>query len=167
MSKPASPEKVPKEPVPDYASKRFLIVDDEVFMLGQLERLLKLSKPGGITKASDGGSALRAIKDAASQFDCIITDFDMKPLNGLQLLSAIRLGVNPAIPRDQRFIKLTGNPDAAVLDAARAFDVSAFLAKPVTAEKLYETLARVLQSPEQVKPADAYRAIKLPTSSQA
>ena len=155
------------DPLPDYASRRFLIVDDEPFMLGTHERMLKLCNAGLIAKASDGGSALRAIKDAPAQFDCIITDFDMKPINGLQLLSVIRLGVNPMIPRGQRLIMLTGNLDADVRDAALSLDVNGFVAKPIGLQTLYQTIDQVLQAPERLKPADAYRTVKLPLSSAA
>ncbi len=155
----------PMEPLPDYSSKRFLLVDDEAFILGMHERMLKQCRAGLIVTASDGGSALRAIKDGATQFDCIITDFDMKPLSGLQLLSAIRLGVNPLIPRGQRIIMLTGNPDAEVMNAALALDVNGFIAKSAARQTLYRTINQVLQKPEQVKPADVYRTVKLPTSS--
>lgn len=148
--------------LPDYSSNRFLIVDDEAFMLGHLERLLKLCKAGHIVKATDGGTALRAIEDESNQFDCVITDFDMKPLNGLQLLSAIRLGTNPKIPREQRLIMLTGNSDTAVIDGARALDASGFIAKPVKPETLFPVIDQVLNSPGQVRPVEHYRAISLP-----
>ena len=154
-------------PLPDYASRRFMIVDDEAFMLGQLERLLKLGKPGVIVKASDGGSALRVMRDESGHFDCIITDFDMRPINGLQLLSAIRLGVNPRIPRSQRLILLTGNSDMTVMDAARALDVNGFLAKPVKPDTLFPIIDQVLNSREHIQSVEAYRAIKLPISSLA
>ena len=148
--------------LPDYSFKRFLIVYDQAFMLGHLERLLKLCKTGHIVKANDGGTALRAIEDEPNQCDCVITDFDMKPLNGLQLLSAMRLGTNPGTPHEQRLIMLTGNSDAAVIDGARALDVDGFIAKPVKPETLFPVINQALNSPSQVRPAAFYRAITMP-----
>ena len=84
------------ENMPDYSSKRFLIVDDEVFMLSLIERTLKECKAGMILKASDGGAALRAIRDEFTQVDCIISDYNMKPINGLQLLQGTRVGIKAA-----------------------------------------------------------------------
>jgi DNA-binding NarL/FixJ family response regulator len=155
------------EHLPNYASYRFLIVDDEPFMLGAHVRMLKMCQAGFIETARDGASALRAIKDGSMQIDCIITDFDMKPMNGLQLLSAIRLGVNPLIPRGQRFIMLTGNADADVVEAARALDVNGFIVKPVTPDVLCLTINQVLHDARQLRAADAYRTITLPISSLA
>ena len=73
---------------------RILIADDEPFMLGIIERYLKDCNAGVIMKAMDGGTALRTIKDNFTQVDCIISDFNMKPINGLQLLQGVRMGVN-------------------------------------------------------------------------
>lgn len=147
---------------PDYASKRFLIVDDEVFMLGSVERMLKQCHAALILKASDGAKALRSITDDLTQVDCVISDFNMKPVNGLQLLQGIRLGINPKIPRDQPFILLTGNTDADVAEAATALHVNEVLMKPVTPEKLYQTIDKVFGRSIALKGADQYRSIKLP-----
>ncbi len=150
------------EKLPDYSSKRFLIVDDEVFMLGLIERMLKECKAGVIMKANDGGQALRAIKDNFTQVDCIISDFNMKPINGLQLLQGIRLGVNPKIPREQAFIMLTGHGESDVVKSAISLDVSGYVVKPVALDKLVQTIDKVLKRPMEIKDAEYYRSIKLP-----
>src|ERR1700753_3073194 len=111
------------EKAPDYSSKRFLIVDDEAFMLGTIERMLKQCNAGLIMKAGDGGKALRSVKDNFTQVDCIIADYNMRPMNGLQLFQGIRLGVTARIPREQAFIMLTGHADTEVVKAALALDV--------------------------------------------
>jgi len=147
---------------PDYSSKRFLIVDDETFMLGTIERMLKQCNAGLITKATDGGKALRSVKDNFTQVDCVIADFNMKPVNGLQLLQGIRLGVNAKIPREQPFIMLTGHADTDVVKAAISLDVHGYVVKPVAPDKLYQTIDKVLQRPIDLKDADYYRTIKLP-----
>jgi YesN/AraC family two-component response regulator len=150
------------EKLPDYSTKRFLIVDDEVFMLGLIERMLKECKAGVIMKANDGGQALRAIKDNFTQVDCIISDFNMKPVNGLQLLQGVRLGVNAKIPREQAFIMLTGHGESDVVKTAIALDVSGYVVKPVALDKLVETIDKVFKKPLDIKDAEYYRSIKLP-----
>lgn len=154
--------------LPDYSSKKFLIVDDEVFMLGLIERMLKECKAGLIMKASDGGMALRTIKDNFTQVDCIISDFNMQPINGLQLLQGVRLGVNARIPRDQPFIMLTGHGETDVVKAALALDVHGYVVKPVALDKLVQTIDKVLRRPLEIKDVDYYRGIKVPkTQSMA
>jgi len=152
------------EKAPDYSSKRFLIVDDEVFMLGTIERMLKHCNAGMIIKANDGAKALRSVKDNFTQVDCIIADFNMKPVNGLQLLQGIRVGINPKIPREQTFIMLTGHADTDVVKAAIALDVHGYVVKPVSPDKLYQTIDKVLLRPIELKDADYYRGIKLPVA---
>lgn len=150
------------EKLPDYSSRKFLLVDDETFMLGLIDRMLKECKAGVIMKASDGGAALKSIKDNFTQVDCIISDYNMKPLNGLQLLQGVRLGLNPKIPREQAFIMLTGHGETDVVKAAIALDVNGYVVKPVALDKLVSTIEKVLARPIEVKDPEYYRSIKLP-----
>lgn len=150
------------EKLPDYSSKRFLIVDDEQFMIGLIERMLKECKAGVIMKANDGGAALRTIKDNFTQVDCIISDFNMKPVNGLQLLQGVRMGVNPKIPREQPFVMLTGHGESDVVKTAIALDVNGYVVKPVALDKLVETIEKVFRKPLDVKDPEYYRNVKVP-----
>lgn len=145
----------------DYSKRKFLIVDDDAFILGLLERILKQFNAGRIAKATDGASALRVIKDDFTQVDCIISDFDMKPVNGLQLLQAVRMGVNPHIPRDQGFIMLTSHGESDVVKTAVTLDVSGYLVKPIVPNKLQENLDRIFKKPVQIKSPEYYKAFDL------
>lgn len=144
---------------PDFSKRRFLIVDDEPFMLGVLERMLRGFKAGTILKAQDGAVALRLVKDNLSQVDCIISDFNMKPINGLQLLHAVRTGVNPRIPRDQVFIMLTGHGETEVVKSAIMLEVNGYLVKPVASDKMAQTLERVFKKSIDLKGADYYKSV--------
>lgn len=147
--------------LPDYTNRKFLIVDDEPFMLSLVDRMLKECGATYIVKATDGVAGLKAIKDDLSQVDCIISDCNMKPANGLQFLQAVRTGINPRIPRDQAFVMLTGQGDTDVVKTSVMLDVSGYLVKPVALDKLAQTLERVFRKPIEVKEPDYYRAIKL------
>ncbi len=153
------------EKLPDYSSKRFLIVDDEQFMIGLIERMLKECKASVIMKANDGGAALRSIKDNFTQVDCIIADYNMKPLNGLQLLQGVRMGINPKIPREQAFIMLTGHGESDVVKTAIALDVNGYVVKPVALDKLVDTIEKVLKKPLEPKDPEFYRGVKVPKVS--
>ncbi len=155
------------EKPPDYSSKRFLIVDDESFMLGLIDRMLKQCNAGLIMKASDGGAALRSVKDNFTQVDCIISDCNMKPVNGLQLLQGIRMGVNPRIPRDQPFIMLTGHGETDLVKAAIALDVNGYVVKPVAFDKLTQTIDKVLKKSVEVKEPEHYRGVSIPKIQSA
>ncbi len=147
---------------PDYSSRRFLIVDDEPFMLNTIERMLKQCKPNAILRATDGISGLKAIKDDFLQVDCIISDCNMQPANGLQFLQAVRMGLNPRIPREQPFIMLTGLGDTDTVKAALTLDVSGYVVKPVALEKLVQTIDRAFERPISLKEPSYYEVAKLP-----
>lgn len=145
----------------DYSARRFMIVDDQPFMQDLIERTLRQLKTGSVTKARDGREALGMIRDNLTQTDCIIADFNMKPMNGIQLLQAVRMGVNPRIPRDQAFIMLTGNGQTEVVKTAVMLDVSGYLIKPVSAEKMRAAIDRALEITIRIKDPDYYAAVKL------
>jgi len=105
---------------PDYSNRRLLIVDDEQFMLSVLDMVLKQMKAGAIVKAQDGTTAIKSFREQADRVDCIISDYAMKPGNGLQLLQAVRMGVNPIIPRNQPFIMVTGHGETEVAKKRRS-----------------------------------------------
>jgi len=146
--------------IPDYSKKTFLIVDDMPFMLNLIHRMLRECGATHIIRAEDGASVLKMIGTVVGEVDYIIADCNMQPVNGLQLLQAVRSGANPNIPRDQPFVLLTGQRDADVVKSAMTLDVSGYLIKPVPLDKLVETLERISRTPITLKPAEYYQAIK-------
>ncbi len=148
--------------LPNYASKKFLLVDDETFMLGLIERVLKQCQAGRVERAANGGRALDMFRDNAMQIDLIIADLNMKPMNGLELLQAVRAGLRRNIPRDQRFIMLTGNAESDAVKAAIALDVHGYILKPISIEKLASAIDIAFGRSITLKDAAHYRAVKLP-----
>jgi len=143
--------------LPNYASRKFLLVDDESFMLGRIDRVLKQCQAGRILRAPNGARALDLFRSSATQVDCIIADLNMKPMNGLELLQAVRTGVNKKIPRDQRFIMLTGHGERAKVLEAVEIGINEFLLKPVSTKSLRDRLASVLFHPRpMIRSGDYY-----------
>lgn len=151
--------------LPNYSGRRFLLVDDEFFMLGLVERVLKDCKAGGVTRAPNGAAAMDLIGSDLAAFDCIIADLNMAPVNGLQLLQAIRTGTSTKIPRGQRFIMLTGHGESEAVETAIKLDVDGYILKPISIEKLTSTIDRVFGRTNQMKSAAHYRGIHLPFAS--
>ena len=148
--------------LPDYSKRRFLIVDDENFMLGLVERMLKQCNAGHIFKAEDAGTAFKMIRDEMTQVDCIISDCNMPVINGLQFLKAIRLGRNPKIPRTQPFILLTGYGDVDLVKTAIALDVSGYVVKPVPFDKLIAKINHALSAHMSLRDTAYYEGIEVP-----
>jgi len=143
----------------DYSKRRFLLVEDEHFMAGLIERALRQLKPSEVFKVPNGETALNFFKDDKFRIDCIISDFNMKPVNGLQLLQAIRCGANPNIPREQLFLMLTGHGEEEVVRKSIALDVNGYLVKPVSPQKLFQTLDQLFERNVALKEVAHYRKV--------
>ncbi|MCL2673244.1 MAG: response regulator, partial [Alphaproteobacteria bacterium] len=64
---------------------KILIVDDHQTMRNVVSNLLQRLGFQNIDEAADGTEALKILR-ANSQYGLIITDWNMKPMSGLQLL---------------------------------------------------------------------------------
>ena len=143
----------------DFSGKRFLVVDDMPEMTETVIRMLRHHGASQFFRSTTVEEAL-AIAVREKGLDCIISDFNMTPQTGLQFLSAIRTGAKAGIPRDQRFILLTGHGEADVVRTAVALDVNGYIVKPVSLKMLAQTVERAFSRAAPLKPASAYQAIK-------
>ncbi len=69
---------------------RVLIVDDYNTMLRIMRNLLKQLDFNNVEEASDGGAALGVLKEHEGDFGLIISDWNMEPMTGFQLLREVR-----------------------------------------------------------------------------
>jgi len=92
---------------------------------------------------------------------CIITDFNMGDVNGLEVLKAIRCG-ETRVPRDTPVILLTGFSDDFVVSTALLLDVNAFVLKPVSNRTLWEKIQRVLKTVSPAKDIEHYKDVEIP-----
>ena len=106
--------------------------------------------------------ALAMFNGSIGPVDCVIVDLNMKPMNGLEFLKAVRTGVGKWIPRDQRVVMLTGHGELDAVRCAVEFDINGYILKPVSTEKLVTTLDRAMSAPSVLKDAEDYRMIMLP-----
>jgi DNA-binding NarL/FixJ family response regulator len=126
----------------DFKNLHILIVDDDTVMLDLIEALLKSIGVGLVTRATSGAEAFNMLAKAERVVDCTVCDFSMANGNGLQLLQAIRMGQVKNVRTDSCFVLLTSSGDAATVAAAAELDVSGYLVKPATAEKLRLCIAK-------------------------
>jgi two-component system chemotaxis response regulator CheY len=146
----------------DYSKRRFLIVDDEPFMLGLIDRMLKQFKVGEVLRATNAHEAFATLRDSVLPIDCVIADCNMPEVNGLQLLQALRAGRNPKAPREQPFILLTGHGDIDLVKSAIALDVSGYVVKPVPFDKLMHAIDHALLNPVKLRDAAYYEGVAVP-----
>ena len=115
-----------------------LIVDDYKTMLRIIRSLLKQIDLHDVDEAADGNEALRKLRQ--NRYDFVISDWNMAPVSGLDLLREVRR--EPTL-RHLPFIMVTaeGNLDRVV--AAKQAGVSTYIVKPFNAETLRDKIEKI------------------------
>jgi two-component system, chemotaxis family, chemotaxis protein CheY len=120
-------------------SMNVLIVDDYKTMLRIVRNLLKQIDFHNVDEATDGAEALAKLR--AGKFGLIISDWNMQPMTGLQLLREVRADARlNNIP----FIMVTAESKVDNVIAAKQAGVSNYIVKPFNAETLREKIEKVL-----------------------
>lgn len=137
----------------DIFQARILVVEDEHFMRMLIIHALDSVGFAAIDEAEHGEDALKAI--ARNPPDLVISDIEMKRMDGLELVRRIRGGKTP-LARDARVVFLTGLSDIATLSSASELDVHGFLVKPVSANMLLAKIREAMQAEVNLKSAPEY-----------
>jgi CheY-like chemotaxis protein len=165
--------------------QRILVVDDQKFIRGLVSQGLK-GLGALVSEASDGFEALTMLgiqdsltggafdemrrqrpdmfdagRAAKSQFDCVVSDIRMMPMNGLEMLKAIRAGMSAA-RRDLPVVIMSAHSDEELIGAAIALDAHGFVAKPVSQKHITERIVRSRSMKLPLKEVEAYRMLIIP-----
>jgi two-component system chemotaxis response regulator CheY len=108
-------------------------------MLRIIRNLLKQIDFDNVDEATDGVQALTKLR--AGNFGLVISDWNMEPMTGLQLLTEVR---GDAKLKDTPFIMITAESKAENVVAAKAAGVSNYIVKPFNAETLKSKIEKVL-----------------------
>ena len=118
---------------------RILIVDDFQTMLKILENFLKQFGFKNVDMASDGQKALDKLN--ASKYDLILSDWNMEPMSGLELLKQVRASDTlKRIP----VILITAESKVENIIVAKQAGVNNYIVKPLNANTLKEKLTAVI-----------------------
>ncbi|HYD19356.1 MAG TPA: response regulator [Patescibacteria group bacterium] len=116
----------------------YILVVDDFYTMTQLVRgLLKSLGFSNIEEARDGAAALE--KMAERRYGLIISDWNMKPMAGIDLLRAIR-ATGDEVP----FILITAENTVENVLEAKAAGVNGYIMKPFNAQTLKGRLVAVL-----------------------
>lgn len=116
-----------------------LIVDDYKTMLRIVRNLLKQLGFNNVDEATDGAQALE--KARGKSYGLIISDWNMEPMTGYELLKEVRAdGVLKATP----FIMVTAESKTDNVIAAKKAGVNNYIVKPFNAATLQTKLSAVL-----------------------
>lgn len=123
----------------EFEKFKILIVDDYKTMLRIIGNLLRQLGFQNIDEAYDGTGALNQLNH--NRYDLIISDWNMEPMSGLDLLKAVRRD-----PKFQHipFIMVTAESKTENVIAAKQAGVTNYIVKPFNAETLRLKLTSVL-----------------------
>lgn len=120
-------------------SMNVLIVDDYKTMLRIIRNLLKQIDFNNVDEASDGSEALSKLR--AGNYGLVISDWNMQPMTGLELLVEVRADTRlKSLP----FIMITAESKTDNVVAAKQAGVSNYIVKPFNAETLRAKIEKVL-----------------------
>jgi two-component system chemotaxis response regulator CheY len=120
-------------------STNILIVDDYKTMLRIIRNLLRQLDFNNVDEATDGAQALAMLR--SGNYGLVISDWNMQPMTGLQLLQEVRAD---AKLRNLPFIMVTAESKTENVIAAKQAGVSNYIVKPFNAETLKEKIEKVL-----------------------
>ena len=119
-------------------SMPILVVDDYNTMIRIICNLLKQLGYQNIDNANEGATALAKLR--AGRFGLVISDWNMEPMSGYDLLKEVRadakLGKTP-------FIMITAESKTENVIAAKRAGVSNYIVKPFNAHTLQAKIAAV------------------------
>jgi len=147
------------EEKPDLANHNFLIVDDMPFLRATIQGMLRNCKAYDVSQAADGSEAMKILSLNLVAIDCVLCDWNMAPIDGLELLRAIRTGSVHNTPRDLCFIMITGHADVDVVKTALAMDANGYIVKPLSVNKLVMTIKQAFANPKILKPVNVYESM--------
>ena len=120
-------------------SLSILIVDDYKTMLRIIRNLLKQLGFHNVDEATDGAEALNKLR--GKSYDLVISDWNMEPMTGYELLKEVRADdILKAIP----FIMVTAESKTDNVIAAKKAGVNNYIVKPFNAATLKSKLSSVL-----------------------
>lgn len=119
-----------------------LVVDDYSTMVRIIKKLLKQIGFENVDDAASGEAAFAKIKE--KQYGLIISDWNMEPMTGYELLKNVRAEASTAnVP----FILVTAESKQDNINAAKAAGVSGYIIKPFNEKVLKEKIDAALAQP--------------------
>ncbi len=120
-------------------SMSILIVDDYKTMLRIIRNLLKQLGFHNVDEATDGADALNKLR--MKNYDLVISDWNMEPMTGYELLKEVR---SDDMLKTLPFIMVTAESKTDNVIAAKKAGVNNYIVKPFNAATLKSKLSSVL-----------------------
>ncbi len=119
-----------------------LVVDDYQTMIRIIKNLLKQLGFNNIDEATDGTAAYELISH--KKYGLVISDWNMEPMSGLDLLKKVRATANDENISKVPFIMVTAESKTENVIAAKQAGVNNYIVKPFNAETLKTKISAVI-----------------------
>jgi len=128
----------------DFSDTKILVVDDNQYMRNLIGHMLRAFGVGAILHAENAKDAFSKIR--LSKIDCLIVDWLMPGMSGIEFVLMVRTG--PQCPRpDIPIIFCSGHTEKDLIVEARDAGVSEVLTKPLSPQSLFEKLDAAIFHP--------------------
>lgn len=125
---------------------KVLVVDDYAMMRRVIRNLLQQIGFKEIDEAADGTSALEKL--ASGDFGLVLSDWNMEPMSGLELVKQIR---SDARLKELPFIMVTAESKAESVIAAKQAGISNYVVKPFNTDTLKKKIESVIGSSAPIR----------------
>lgn len=119
-----------------------LVVDDYQTMIRIIKNLLKQLGFNNVDEATNGQIALEMVQK--KNYGLVISDWNMEPMSGLELLKTLRGTANNDNMSKVPFIMVTAESKTENVIAAKQAGVNNYIVKPFNAETLKTKIAAVI-----------------------
>ena len=128
----------------DFSKTSFLVVDDKPFFREMVHAALR-GRTRSLRDATSVDRALEMLRHHGADINCIISDWDMRPLGGLDLLRMVRSRMIATTSPRTSYVILTARADTSAVKCAIDLDVNGFAVAPLSIEKLIKTIGTALR----------------------
>lgn len=138
---------------PQLKNLRVLVIDDSMMIRELIHGILHAVGVGEIVTARNGNEALAFLEKSSA--DLAYVDWEMKPINGIKFLQAVRRskhGSNAFMP----IIMVTSHNEKSHVVEARDAGVHEYLIKPFKGREVLARLASVINNPRPFIRTDTY-----------
>ncbi|MBL8645389.1 MAG: response regulator [Rhodospirillaceae bacterium] len=130
----------------------FLVVEDKAYMRRLIKGVLETLGAKMIDETDNGKDALNIIRQAPP--DVVLTEYWLAPLNGVELLRAVRNDKGNV--RFTPIIMITAETRREKVIGARNCGVTEYIAKPITAKGVFLRIREVIERPRPFIDSKAY-----------
>jgi len=137
----------------DFKALHVAVIDDNAYMLRIVKELLEVLGIRLVSTYSEVEEAIQSMREAVP--DLVITDWEMRPSGGLDLIRVLRdpdKSPHPFVP----IIVMTAHTTKQCVELARDVGATDFIAKPLSMKRLYDRLINMVDHPRPFVECEVY-----------